>query len=187
MAYKSDLVDAERIFEYYKSNLSLDFEKGRLKLDDNSLILARAELLYDIFNELYTIIGKTVHSLIYRIAKPYGVNFVKWLESSAKERGDTLTREDVLKFVCSENPAIGWGWIEISEEEGKVIITSRKGFPVGQIYRDKKKNPKMAVDTYFLGYFEGIFSQLDNCSYKSTEELCIGKGDSMCRLVLEKV
>ena len=46
-------------------------------------------------------------------------------------------------------------------------------------YKEQSQHP---VDSYFLGYFEGFFSKLNNTTYYGIETECVAKGDSCCKM-----
>jgi predicted hydrocarbon binding protein len=186
MTIKYDRENVAQVHEYYKKSTVIDFENGRLNLDELPIIWARAELLYDIHSEIYKVVGDAVHALVRKIALPYGINFCKWLEKNFEERGGELSRESMLGFMCSETLAIGWGAVEIEDEGNTIAIIAKKGFPVGQLYRDNGHTFPHPVDSYMVGYFEGFFSKLDKAVYSVIETDCVGKGDELCRIILQK-
>ncbi|MBI5000400.1 MAG: hypothetical protein HZB92_02580 [Euryarchaeota archaeon] len=178
--------DAQRILDSYKSRAHVEFEDGQLRLNGLPIMWARAELQYNIFNELENLIGDSAHSVIKRIAKPYGVSFCKLMEQGFVKTGERAARMEMLKDLCAENLAIGWGRIEFEDKDGEIIISSQTGFPVGQEYKARASRSKRSVDSYFLGYMEGFLSTLDSTSYMGEEVECMGKGDPRCVMVFKK-
>ena len=178
--------DAQRILESYKARIHVEFDNGQLRLNGLPILWARAELQYNIYRELENLIGDSAHSVIKRIAKPYGVSFCKLMEQGFVKSGEKASRNDMLKDLCAENLAIGWGRIELEDKEGELVVSSKTGFPVGQEYKARASKSKRAVDSYFLGYMEGFLSTLDSTSYVGEETECMGKGDPRCVMVFKK-
>lgn len=178
--------DVTRILESYKARTKVDFEKGQLRLNGLPILWSRAELQFNIFSELDKLIGEPADSVIRRIARPYGVSFCKLMQHGFIRKDASPSRMEMLRDLCAENMAIGWGLIEIEDKNGEIEIRSESGFPVGQEYHTRQLEAKRGVDAYFLGYMEGFFSTLDSTSYLGEETDCLGKGEPQCKIVLRK-
>ncbi|MEW5937232.1 MAG: 4-vinyl reductase [Candidatus Thermoplasmatota archaeon] len=178
--------DVTRILESYKVRTSVDFDKGQLRLNGLPILWSRAELQFNIFSELDNLIGEPADSVIRRIARPYGVSFCKLMQHGFVRKGSAPSRMEMLRDLCAENMAIGWGLIEIEDKNGDIEIRSKSGFPVSQEYHARQLTARRSVDAYFLGYMEGFFSTLDATTYTGEEVECLGKGDSQCRIVLRR-
>ena len=174
------------ILKMYKERVHVDFESGQLMLDSLPIIWARAELQFNMYAEMENLIGEPASAVIRRMAKPYGASFCKLLHQGFLKAGRTPTRTELFKDVCAENLAIGWGGIEIEEKPGEITVRSKTGLPVGVEFALRKQKSERSVDSYFLGYFEGFLSALDNMPYHGEETMCRGKGDSECLMVFTK-
>ena len=56
---------------------------------------------------------------------------------------------------------------------------SEEGMATGRNYEGTSEQP---VDSYFLGYFEGFFSKLDNTTYHGIETECVAMGNDCCKM-----
>ena len=183
----ADKAQVEKIHKSYKEVISIDLEKGELMYKDLPIIFARAELLYNLSEEMKKIIGESAHGLMYRIGRPYGLTFYKLVEKDAELNRKKLSREDAFKGLCADNSAIGWGNVEIEDEGGRIIVTAPHGFPTSQGFLAHNQKSDTPADSYFLGYFEGFFSAMDKTRYRGNEVTCIAKGDKECKMVFEKI
>ncbi len=182
-ATREDVLD---VLKMYKERVRVDFDKGQLMLGELPIIWARAELQFNMYAEMENLIGEPAAAVIRRMAKPYGASFCKLLHQGFLKDGRTPTREELFKDVCAENLAIGWGSIEIEENPGEISVRSKTGLPVGLEFASRKMKTERGVDSYFLGYFEGFLTALDNAPYHGEESKCRAKGDSECLLVFKK-
>jgi predicted hydrocarbon binding protein len=174
------------VLKAYKERVHVDFGTGQLMLNNLPIIWARAELQFNMYAEMENLIGEPAAAVIRRMAKPYGASFCKLLHQGFIKDGKTPSREELFRDVCAENQAIGWGQIEIDEKPGEITVTSKTGLMVGQEFEARKLKTDRGVDSYFLGYFEGFLSALDNHSYHGEEVQCKGKGDPECVMVFRK-
>jgi predicted hydrocarbon binding protein len=167
----------------YKSNIHIEGESGELHFGDLPIILARAEIMSNIYQELEKLVGESASAVMKRLGKSYGEKFYDLI--SRDQAGLLNDRNELYRYVCAETQAIGWGKIAV-EEEGKIItIFSRDGLVSGRNYHAKGKVPHSA-DPYFLGYFEGFLSKLDRAEYLGEEVECVAKGDKQCKMVFTK-
>ena len=178
--------DVLEILKMYKERVHVDFDSGQLKLDSLPIIWARAELQFNMYAEMENLIGEPASAVIRRMAKPYGASFCKLLHQGFLKAGRTPTRNELFKDVCAENLAIGWGGIEIEEMPEEITVRSKTGLPVGLEFALREIKSERSVDSYFLGYFEGFLSALDNRTYHGTEVSCKAKGDNECVMVFKK-
>lgn len=178
--------DIERVYNIYLKQSRIDFKKGQLMLGDLPIIWARAELLYDMYLELRKIVGDSANPLMSKMGNPYGRNFMKTLRKAFASAHGEVEQEAMLNFLCAENAVIGWGKISVEGKGDRWVITCKKGFPVAQAFEARKMLSTEPVDSYFLGYFEGFLSELNECIYKGREEECIALGDDVCRMVFEE-
>ncbi|MCK4718846.1 MAG: 4-vinyl reductase [Thermoplasmata archaeon] len=176
---------AERFFESYRKEIWVDHESGMLRYKKVPIFWARSELLYNMHKEMVNLMGYSAGAIMERITRPHGGGFVAFLREE-KAQVD-MPREGILRLACADARATGWGKVRIEEGADSVEIISEKGFPIGQIYRDKGERTPMPVDYYFLGYFTGVFSALDNTPYRGEELECVAKGDPQCVFRLKKV
>ncbi len=177
--------EIKEIHSAYREGTRIDFESGRLMLDSLPVIWTRASILYNMYIEMKKIVGEAVHALMHTIGKAYGINFYVLTINRLKDENNEVTREKILKYLCAETGAIGWGRISIEDLPGKVTIVAKKGCPVGHEAREKKKLLTEPVDAYFLGYFEGFISCLNNRDFSGQEVKCVGKGDEECLMVFK--
>ena len=77
---EADKEEVEKIHRSYKDVISIDLDKGELLYKDLPIIFARAELLYNLSEEMKKIIGESAHGLMYRIGRPYGLTFYELVE-----------------------------------------------------------------------------------------------------------
>lgn len=169
----------ERVLATYKNSTQIDYESGELVFGKMPIIWARAEFLYNIYHELSELIGDSANSILRRIGNPYGASFF----NNIKESGviDKLAKtENVYLYLCSENLVIGWGQISIEEANGTITVISEPGLPTGRSFRRHKQKSQWSVDSYFLGYLEGFFSEMHGKQIVGEELECVGKGDDRC-------
>jgi predicted hydrocarbon binding protein len=178
--------DVLGVLKTYKERVHVDFDSGQLKLGNLPIIWARAELQFNMYAEMENLIGEPASAVIRRMAKPYGASFCKLLHQGFLKDNRTPSRDEMFRDVCAENLAIGWGQIEIEERPGEITVRSKTGLPVGLEFASRKLKSERGVDSYFLGYFEGFLSALDNAPYHGEESLCRAKGDGECVLVFKK-
>ncbi len=166
------------ILNQYKTTIQSKASTGELVFEDVPVIFARAEFMSTIYSELEELVGASASGVLKRIGKAYGEKFYELLINDQESNifGD---RQKLFSYLCAETQAIGWGRISIEEFPGKIIIRSEKGLATGRNYVGKSEQP---VDSYFLGYFEGFFSKLDNIVYHGIESECIAAGNSCCKL-----
>ncbi|MFO7619563.1 MAG: hypothetical protein R6W91_07945 [Thermoplasmata archaeon] len=171
------------ILNDYKSGTSIDPETGELLFGDLPIIFARAEIMSNIYQELEKLVGESASGVMKRLGKSYGEKF---LDLIAEEQEDLLKNRKLLyQFICAETQAIGWGRITIEDENGAITISSKDGLASGRTASPHGARPH-SMDAYFLGYFEGFLSKLDNTQYSGEESECVAKGDGMCRMVFRK-
>lgn len=169
----------ERVLETYKESTEIDYETGELMFGKMPIIWARAEFLFNIYHELSELIGDSANSILRRIGNPYGSSFFQHIKESGVV--EKLARnENVYLYLCSENMVIGWGQITIEEKEGQIIVVSDPGLPTGRAYKRHDMTSQWPVDSYFLGYLEGFFSEMHGKQIVGNEEECVGKGDERC-------
>lgn len=167
----------------YKNHIHIENESGELHFGDLPIILARAEIMSNIYQELEKIVGESASAVLKRMGKSYGEKFYDLI---SRDQANLLKdRNELYRYICAETQAIGWGKISM-EDAGKVItISSRDGLVSGRNFlaRGKISHP---ADPYFLGYFEGFLNKLDNSTYSGEEVECVAKGDKQCKMVFTK-
>ena len=171
------------ILNDYKVNTKADLASGQLVFGSLPIIYARAEIMASIYQELFNLVGESASSVLKRMGKSYGEKFHDLIEQEDSELFED--REMLFKFVCAETQAIGWGRIAIEDDGRTVTITSPEGLAGGRILAQKGKQPQ-AVDSYFLGYFEGFLTKLDGTAYESEESKCVAKGDAHCIMTFRR-
>jgi len=177
--------EVKQIYQEYMTTIRLDFENGALLYKDIPIILSRAALLYNIFTEMYNLLGESVIAIMHRIGKPYGESFYKIVSESFKMAGIEGSIENHYRYICAETASIGWGRIAIEDDGNAVKIICKRGFPVGRLSVAEGKVSTYPMDAYFLGYFEGYLSLLHRKDMKGREVECVGKGDERCLMVFE--
>ncbi len=175
--------DEKSIKELYGEYLNkwvLDYERGMLRFDEIPGFWSRCSLLYAMYKELTSLIGPAGDTLMARVTKPHGVTFLTFLKDMKGE----LPRDDILKLIATDLLATGWGRVYIEDDSPHEIrVIAPKGFPLAQQFKlhdDKSTHP---VDYYFLGYFQGALSTLDDVNYDASEIKCVAKGDDECVFV----
>jgi predicted hydrocarbon binding protein len=171
------------ILKDYKTNTEIDPGTGELLFGDLPIIFARAEIMSNIYQELEKLVGESASGVMKRLGKSYGEKF---LDLISEEQPDILTkRETLYQFVCAETQAIGWGKITIEDDGKSITISSKEGLASGRTASPKGERPH-AMDSYFLGYFEGFLNKLDDTQYMGEESECVAKGDARCKMVFRK-
>ncbi|MBA3046606.1 MAG: hypothetical protein KKH41_00700 [Candidatus Thermoplasmatota archaeon] len=171
------------ILNDYKSNTEIDPKTGELLFGELPIILARAEIMSNIYQELEKLVGESASGVMKRLGKSYGEKFLDLI--TEEQEGLLDDRELLYQFVCAETQAIGWGCITIEDDGKQVVISSKDGLASGRTALPKGGRAH-SMDSYFLGYFEGFLSKLDNESYFGEESECVGKGDGQCRMFFRK-
>ncbi len=171
------------ILNDYKVNTRADLATGQLIFGQLPIIYARAEIICNIYQELYNLVGESASAVLKRMGRTYGEKFHDLIEQEDSKLFED--REMLLQFVCAETQAIGWGRIAIEDDGRTVTIISPDGLVGGRIMAEKGKHPH-AIDSYFLGYFEGFLTKLDGIRYDSEESLCVAKGDAKCMMVFRR-
>lgn len=197
--------------ELYKKHLRIDAGKGLLMFENTPVILARTELLYNIYKVLTTKIGNNdAYQLIYEASMFHGRSFYEYIAKTVKSADElsipndepardrifrdlayddlisgksSTLRQMVVRYLCLDSVVAGWGWISVEEGERNITITSRSGFPVAQEFKRRNELSETPVDAFFLGYFGGLLCAMDKREYKGEEVECVAKGDSNCILV----
>ena len=166
------------ILNQYKTIIQSNTTTGELVFEDIPVIIARAEFMSNIYSELESLVGASASGVLKRIGKVYGEKFYELLINGPE--GNTIgDRQKLFSHLCAETQAIGWGRITIEEFPGKIVVMSEKGLATGRNYEGTSEQP---VDSYFLGYFEGFLSKLDNISYHGIESECVAVGNDCCKL-----
>jgi predicted hydrocarbon binding protein len=167
----------------YKNHMHIEGESGELQFGDLPIILARAEILSNIYQELEKIVGESASGVLKRMGKSYGEKFYDLI---SKDQANLLNdRNELYRYVCAETQAIGWGRISVEDEGKTITIFSRDGLVSGRNYLAKGQISHSA-DPYFLGYFEGFLNRLDKTTYIGEEVECVAKGDKQCKMIFTK-
>ena len=165
------------ILNQYKTIIQSNTTTGELVFEDTPVIIARAEFMSNIYSELESLVGASASSVLKRIGKAYGELFYELLKS---EQGDIIAdKAKIYNYICAETQAIGWGKISIEVFPEKIIIISEEGFVSSRTY---KGTSQQSVDGFFLGYFEGLLSKLNNTRYYGVGIKCMAMGDDCCKL-----
>ena len=131
----------------------------------------------NIYSELEDLVGASASSVLKRIGKAYGERFYDFLKI---HQGEMLSdKAKTYNYICAETQAIGWGRISIEELSDKIIISSEGGFVSSRNYTGKSQQP---VDGFFLGYFEGLLSKLNNTRYYGNGTKCLVTGHDCCEM-----
>ena len=171
----------EKVLATYKESTEIDYETGELMFGKMPIIWARAEFLYNIYYELSELIGDSANSILRRIGNPYGSSFYQHIKESGVV--EKLARnENVYLYLCSENLVIGWGLVSVEEKDGQIIVISEPGLPVGRAFLRHGKKSQWSVDSYFLGYLEGLLSEMHGKEVIGEELECVAKGDDRCMM-----
>jgi len=174
----------DKLHEAYKKEIWVDHEAGVLKYKEIPIFWSRSELLYNMFKEMVGLMGQSAGAIMERATRPHGGGFVAFLREEKKEASQS--REGIMRLACADALATGWGQVRMEESHQDIRVICEKGFPVGQMYVEKGERSPGPVDYYFLGYFTGVLSAMDNKVYKGVEEECIAKGDERCVFVFKK-
>ena len=177
--------EVNKVLNEYKQGINIDFDNGQLRFQSLPIMWSRSELWYHIQTEIEALIGDAGPTIIQRIGKPNGANFYMLSKGYLAQQNSEITDEELMKYLCAENYAIGWGKMRIEKEENKIVVVSETGFPVGQAYKVRQRKSSNSADSYFLGYLEGFFSAMDRVNYKGQEIECLAKGDSCCKFIFE--
>ena len=170
--------EVANLLNHYKTTIQPKSSTGELVYEDIPVIIARAEFMSNIYSELEGIVGESATGVMKKIGKSYGEMFYN-LTSNGQQSHLLANKEKIFNFICAETEAIGWGRITIEELPNKIIIIADQGMATGRNYEGKSEHP---VDSYFLGYFEGFFSKLNNTTYYGVETECVAKGDERCKM-----
>ena len=165
------------LLNQYKSTIQPKPSTGELVYADIPVMFARAEIMSNIYSELEGLVGASATGVLKKIGKSYGEMFFELLSNHQAEI--LADKEKIFNHVCAETEAIGWGRISIEEFPDKIIVISDQGMATARNYKEQSPHP---VDSYFLGYFEGFFSKLNNTTYYGVETECVAKGDSRCKM-----
>ena len=173
--------DVKKIFDHYVSKSRIDPETGELLFGNIPVVWSRASFMSNIYAELESLVGQSASSVLKRIGKSYGKTFYELMrtENYVIPMDD---KEKVYRYICAETQAIGWGQISIEEVGDRIIITSKGFASARNLTADQK--PEGSPDAYFIGYFEGLFSEMHGRRLTAEEDKCVAKGDSQCRFVL---
>jgi predicted hydrocarbon binding protein len=167
----------------YKNHMHIESESGELQFGDLPIILARAEIMSNIYQELEKLVGESASAVLKRMGKSYGEKFYDLI---CRDHASLLNdRNEMYRYLCAETQTIGWGKISLEEEGKKITIFSREGLASGRSILAKGKISHPA-DPYFLGYFEGFLNRLDKTLYLGEEVECVAKGDRQCKMVFTK-
>ena len=145
---------------------------------------ARLSMIYTFQVELMSLVGEVAFELVRNISVKYGIGFYWVAKQYIENLGKEVTSEMVLRFLCAETAADGWGRIEIDMEDGEYTITAPNGLPVAWMAQKDKREFQFPVDSFFAGYFQGIISAMERKRYAGKEVECIAKGDSCCKIVV---
>lgn len=169
--------DVASLLNQYKTTIKSNPETGELVYDDIPVMFARADFMSNIYSELEELVGASASSVLKRIGKAYGELFYELLKS---EQGDIIAdKAKIYNYICAETQAIGWGRISMDVFPEKIIIISEEGFVSSRSY---KGTSQQSVDGFFLGYFEGLLSKLNNTRYYGVGIKCMAMGDDCCKL-----
>ena len=166
------------LLNQYKTIIQPKPSTGELVYEDIPVMIARAEIMSNVYSELEGIVGESATGVLKKIGKSYGEMFYN-LISNSPQSNLLADKEKMFNFICAETEAIGWGRISIEELPNKVIIIADQGMATGRNYNDTSDHP---VDSYFLGYFEGFLNKLNGTVYYGVETQCVAKGDSCCKM-----
>ena len=180
MKIEASQEEVASLLNQYKTNIHPKPSTGELVYDDLPVMIARAEIMSNIYSELEGIVGESATGVLKKIGKSYGEMFYELL-SNGTQSYILDDKEKIVNHICAETEAIGWGRISIEEFPDKIIIISDTGMATGRNYKGETQHP---VDSYFLGYFEGFFSKLNNTTYYGVETECVAKGDNCCKMEL---
>jgi predicted hydrocarbon binding protein len=171
------------ILNDYKTGTEIDPGTGDLQFGELPIIFARAEIMANIYQELEKLVGESATGVMKRLGKSYGEKFMNLI---TEEQSELLEdRETLYQFVCAETQAIGWGRITIEDDGKTVTISSKEGLAGGRTaaHKGTRKTP---IDSYFLGYFEGFLSKMDDSQYVGEEEQCVSMGHPQCKMVFRR-
>jgi predicted hydrocarbon binding protein len=172
------------ILKDYKTGTCIDPETGELVFGELPIIFARAEIMSNIYQELEKLVGESATGVMKRLGRSYGEKFHDLI---VEEQSELMEDRKVLyEFVCAETQAIGWGRISIEDNGKQVTIISKDGLASGRTATPHGARTH-SMDAYFLGYFEGFLSKLDDTPYDGEEEECVAKGDKQCRMEFRKL
>ena len=166
------------LLNQYKTTIQPKSSTGELVYEDVPVMIARAEIMSNIYSELEGIVGESATGVLKKIGKSYGEMFYALISNGPRSHL-LADKEKIFNFVCAETEAIGWGRISIEELPNKFIIIADQGMATGRNYNGESQHP---VDSYFLGYFEGFLSKLNNTIYYGVETECVAKGDGCCKM-----
>ncbi|MCK4267015.1 MAG: hypothetical protein KAX31_07015 [Thermoplasmata archaeon] len=173
--------EVNKIFDHYVSKSRIDPESGALLFGDLPVIWSRASFMSNIYTELESLVGQSASSVLKRIGRSYGKTFYE-LISTGDNRIPMDDKEQVYRYICAETQAIGWGQITIEEVDDQIIITSKGFASARNLTADQKQEG--SPDAYFMGYFEGLFSEMHGKRYTAEDVSCVAKGDSQCKFLL---
>jgi len=175
--------EVEAILRLYKNNTKIDTDSGTLQFGNLPVLWARADVFTNMFLELENLVGASASSVMKRIGEQYGKKFYNLLKSGNTSLLINDTKK-VYNYLCAETQAIGWGQIEIEEVEDEIILTSL-GFAAARSYIIDNKKRETPVDSYFLGYFEGFFTEMHQKKYIGEEVECLAMGHDNCKMVFK--
>lgn len=185
MLIKATDDEIKEIYQVYKTNTVLDPELGQLAYKGIPIMWSRVALLYHLQVEMLGLVGQAAFELMKNISTSHGVDFFKMANEYMGSIGRVVDKESLLRFMCAEAAAIGWGRVEIETQEDRYILTAPNGMPVGREAKAEGRTFEYGVDSYYLGYFTGYLSALDKKHYSGEERECLAKGDELCRFVVE--
>ncbi|MDG6221461.1 MAG: 4-vinyl reductase [Candidatus Thermoplasmatota archaeon] len=177
-----EMIDA--LHSSYNKEIVVDHQKGILRYKNVPIFWSRSEMLYNMYREMVELMGPSAGTIMERATRPHGGGFIAFLKAEKSE--SKLDRVGMLRLVCADALATGWGKIQIVDEETIIDVVAEEGFPIGQMYRDKGERSPIPVDNYFLGYFTGVLSALDNKPYRGEELECLARGEERCRFRFKK-
>ena len=183
MTHKATDEEIEDVFKLYKEKTELEPGTGQLFYEGIPIMWSRVELIFNLQTEMMKLIGDAAFELMKTISFKHGSAFLTTMKSLLPSMGEEATKERLLRYLCKETPAVGWGRIEIEETEIGYVITAPSGLPVGRLAAEDERDFNLGVDSYFLGYFAGYLSAMDERTFIGSEVKCVGKGDDVCKMV----
>ncbi|UCD91857.1 MAG: 4-vinyl reductase [Methanobacteriota archaeon] len=159
-------------------DLRFDPEKGELSFNDIRYMLIRPETIVQFQKEVEKAMGERTS-----FAMSSGGYEGGSLSTSAYKEKFSLSDEEVVDFMCSMGSQLGWGRFQLVEltEDSLVVDVHNSAFA------EKYGPSENAICHMIEGVLAGLGKTVLKSDVRSIEEMCVAKGDEVCRFVIKRM
>jgi predicted hydrocarbon binding protein len=170
----------------------MDFNEkdGSIQMFKVRHTIINSDTFRHIRDSILKIVGPAADSLLYLSAKNHTEEYLKEvLKNSSMAKFATKFkwgREGITKKASQILTEYGFGKMDVEkiDLDGQSIAIMKNSC-IGMSYRKKGKS-KVPTCSYIAGLIAGGATTINKSNYECKEVLCVGKGDKICKFVLEK-